>query len=682
MYRKMLYILVMVCVCSMMGCGKDKTEEVPDRKGAEVSGTDMPDKIGWQGGEYTIDVEYKLLTRSQPVEIMEPWSYRLSVDEDVIAENEVTDGSESVKVSVPQNLTEKDKSVKIEILSPEILGQTPVWKEVAHAAQQAGLVEIAGIYWAQGNLTVSEGKFAIATKPEDLGFLFKHYSTYGISSEGDHYSGVAYIPAETTVALADIPEKNGDPCQLIAGGDLRMPSFYEMNKLYNESFNSDIVESEGVYGQLFGGGKLFFPYSGVCEAESGVLHLKNQGAGYWHSGMNAFGSGGMLSFSKDDVMFFYNDGISLMSVRCVRNIREASYVSHSPEKLESNATFSVDITCDPGDMPGYKVALVDIEYDYEIKAFAEGSDPTVTINVPVNEELVDIVYEIYINDKPTGKRITHPKMSNYVFYKSHTPTGTVSADAFTLSVTCESDMDSFEVEIKSGTESIAKDTGSKDNLKVQLAIPANTGDERVLDIWVNGKNTGRKVTQEGVKKLISVVWSTGYLKVDDGAYIFAGEQEPGMYFKFKSRYGMTLDATGKKYSGTAYGPSAETKAYADVAYGDEDPCSLINDGKSWRMPTQADFQELLSFDYSWKKDAYRAYTDGEQTVYITPSGSFNDTGTSVAQPTWAKVWTTTLKDDTKYVMLSGSFSNQTSSFIVTAGAAQNTAMMVRCVRDK
>jgi hypothetical protein len=666
----------------MVGCSDDKTESKSIHLGAEVVETDMPENIGWQGGKYTIEMDYNELTRAMPKQVFEPWCYRVSVGGSVIEEEEITDGAESVTIYIQENLTESERAVKVEILSPEALEQTPVWKEVANAVQQPGLIEVGGIYWTQGNLTVHDGQFAITKKPEDSGFFFKHRSTYGISSEGANYQGKAYNPEEVTITLEDIPEKNGDPCKMISGADLRIPTLYEMELLSYEF--SDYSDVNGITGMLFSD-KFFLPFAGACDL-LGAIGYKNTNGGYWHSGEDVDGLGGLLMGSKEYLgsgPFVSNNLVSsLTTIRCVRNTRIPIYVSHTPSEAENSAAFTVTVLTDPGDFEEYPVSLFDGAY--EVYAMATKDNPEAVIQVPENDMTDDIVYELFVNGERTGKKILQPGMKDYVRYMSHTPTGKVPSDAFTLTVKYESDLDSFDVEVKSGAESIATGTGSKDNLNVQLLIPENDGKDRVLEIYVNGEKTRGTVTQEENpnKNLFSVIWSSGYLTIKDGAYTFAGEQERGLFFKFKSKYGMTLNAGGTAYSGTAYSPSAETLTYAEVTYGDVDPCSLIADGYSWRLPTQEEFQNLLSFEYTWLKDSYRAYTDGQQTVYIVPSGSLNATGAKVDQPAWARAWTSTPKDDTKYITLSGTFSGQATTFIVTAGAAQNIAMMVRCVRTK
>lgn len=84
------------------------------------------------------------------------------------------------------------------------------------------------------------------------------------------------------------------------------------------------------------------------------------------------------------------------------------------------------------------------------------------------------------------------------------------------------------------------------------------GEERTLAIWVNGSDTGKSVRQEAnpATNAFSVTWSEGCLTVVDGAYTFAEPKERGMYFKWKSKYGIKFEGTvssSTKYQSVVYG---------------------------------------------------------------------------------------------------------------------------------
>ena len=103
-----------------------------------------------------------------------------------------------------------------------------------------------------------------------------------------------------------------------------------------------------------------------------------------------------------------------------------------------------------------------------------------------------------------------------------------------------------------------------------------------------------------------------------------------MYFKYKSQYGFALPdplESKPKYGGVVYGPTATEMAYADIPYGDTDPCSLVAPAGTWRMPTADELIELTSEgSKEFVVDTYRLCSDGEQDVYLVPSGQ--STGSS------------------------------------------------------
>ena len=467
-----------------------------------------------------------------------------------------------------------------------------------------------------------------------------------------------------------------------------MPSYYEIEKLYGASYDAQEIVRQNVTGVLVAN-KLFFPYVGACDAETGIIDYKNTNGAYWYSGQNIDAEGGLFLITNYEGTGVLLPGYSLTSnlpaVRCVRDIQKASYVSHSPGTVADNAAFSMEIVSNPGDMDGYEVMLSDLETGYAIRKNATAANPKVTFDVPENTDITDIVYEIYVNDEPTGQRITHPGLKNYAFYVSHTPTGKVSYEAFTVKVKCISDMDSFDVEVKTGTTSVAKGSGSKSNLEVSLAIPTNEGDERALDIYVNGMKTGRKVTQEEKPLVLSLIWSTGYLTVKDGTYTFAGEKELGMFFRYKSRYGIVLDSapsSSSKYAGTAYGPDPVQMPFADITYDDVDPCTLVADGNSWRMPTFAEWEELFTMKQNLEEGKYRMFYDVSQNVYLSPCGQLKNTGIGVLLATVVRAWSSSpgVKDPNKqsavaYALLS-------TSKPTNSEGTHDLGMMVRCVRDK
>lgn len=678
MKKNLFCMLALAAMIGSAGCADDPITPEKAFTGGTTVETDASWNLeSWGENEFTVTVNEDYLRQIG----IRQWNYRVIYDDAVQQEGTVTDAATQVKISIPANASDQKRRVKTEVRFTKPDGVTTPWTPVSDLKQPGWLVPIDGIYWATGNLTLRDGEFALAYTSDEPGLYFEHMSSYGILSDGDRYSGKCYTPEETTISLGDIPRKNGDPCRLVKGVDLRMPTLYEMRKLYDVA-DGQSREINGRKGFMFGGGKLFLPLAGGCDRETGAIGYKGTNGAYWYSGEDVDGNGGLLAMSDDYTMLYYNLGTNTASVRCVRNIAKAAYVSHTPQTLEGNGQVVVQVVTSPGDMDGYEVMLTDGVR--EIVSTVSSQNPRAELVIPENAEVDDIEYELFVNGERTGKKIVQPGVVYYATYESHTPVGPVPADAFTLRVTCRTNMDEVIVQVKCLGLPELDHPVSKDDPVATFNIPANEGDERTFEIFVDEKNTGRKVVQMAPEKGLSVIWSPGYLTVKDGAYAFAGEQELGMYFKYNSRYGLTLDATGKKYSGTAYGPAPETKAYADIAAKEVDPCSLVAPAGTWRTPTQDQWLELLACTYEWEMDKYRVFSDGQQTVYLTPSGSIKDDGASMLQPQWAKVWssTTHVTDATKNYTMIGTFSSKTGVFGCTIGTVHNQALMVRCVRDR
>ena len=80
---------------------------------------------------------------------------------------EITSKTDAVEISVPANYTENSRTITVEAAftpAPENYDDEPstdvAWKEVASATQDAALVLIEDFYWAKGNITLKDGKFA------------------------------------------------------------------------------------------------------------------------------------------------------------------------------------------------------------------------------------------------------------------------------------------------------------------------------------------------------------------------------------------------------------------------------------------------------------------------------------------------------------------------------------------
>lgn len=448
----------------------------------EYDSTTIPETVPYNGGGYKLGFTTSIETRAADPIFVE-WQYRVTLGDKVGDPVAVTERTESIDVEIAGNYTENERNIVVEMADA---GAEPQWTKIVEARQEAALVLTAGFYWAKGNVTLMDGKFAVADKMSDLGLYFRQGSKYGVPSDGGSYAGTAYTP------LA-----------------------------------------------------------------SGQISGKSQFGGYWGLGANYAGEGVIYVLNADYSMVDYDlAGTNMASLRCVKNIRQPSYVSHTPASVTDNASFKLTVKTDPGEFPAYEV---DIEAeDGEIRSIdASPSETEVTLTVPKNDEVGNREWRLFINRVYSGISFVQPGKKNYVDYISHSPSK-ATYEAFTLSVKCESDLASFPVVIKGSDGLELTQNGSKENPTVSFSVPENAGEERTLAIWVNGSDTGKSVRQEAnpATNAFSVTWSEGYLTVVDGAYTFAEPKERGMYFKWKSKYGIKFEGTvssSTKYQSVVYG---------------------------------------------------------------------------------------------------------------------------------
>lgn len=582
----------------------------------EYDSTTIPETVPYNGGGYKLGFTTSIETRAADPIFVE-WQYRVTLGDKVGDPVAVTERTESIDVEIAGNYTENERNIVVEMADA---GAEPQWTKIVEARQEAALVLTAGFYWAKGNVTLMDGKFAVADKMSDLGLYFRQGSKYGVPSDGGSYAGTAYTP------LA-----------------------------------------------------------------SGQISGKSQFGGYWGLGANYAGEGVIYVLNADYSMVDYDlAGTNMASLRCVKNIRQPSYVSHTPASVTDNASFKLTVKTDPGEFPAYEV---DIEAeDGEIRSIdASPSETEVTLTVPKNDEVENREWRLFINRVYSGVSFVQPGKKNYVDYISHSPSK-ATYEAFTLSVKCESDLASFPVVIKGSDGLELTQNGSKENPTVSFSVPENSGEERTLAIWVNGSDTGKSVRQEAnpATNAFSVTWSEGYLTVVDGAYTFAEPKERGMYFKWKSKYGIKFEGTvssSTKYQGVVYGPDEQSiPNYADVPYGDVDPCSLVAPAGTWRMPTSEQLLELVADGAKeFEPYAFRMCSDGMQEVYLASAGQLANDGLSVKSANIISVWTPDASETKpgQYSYLMWLMSTESSKGSVSAnGVLPQTAMMVRCVRSK
>ncbi len=645
----------------------------------EFESTTIPESIPYVGGDYEVKFRTKIETRT-PVFV--PWQYRVTVGDHVnepVAVNEVT---ERIDVRIAANYSEKEYAVIVETAE---VSETPVWTKVVEAKQQAGLESVGGFYWAKSNVAVKDNRFVLADKPSDSGLFFRHESGYGVPSDETTYGGTAYTPGPVQIAIDAIPQNEGvDPCSRMDPG-LRMPTFAELFELY---YGEDKQRTQdGVTGMGYTGVSLFLPYCGVMSTETGTSVGKSTFGGYWGLGSDFDGNGVIYSLNGEmgySILDYDAVGTNMAMVRCVRDVPQPKYIAHTlPETIDYKA-FSLNVETDPGDFADYDVTVWGDD-GTKTQTGATAARPQVSVGIPKNDTKQERTFRLFVNHIYTGVEFVQPAMANYTLYVSHTP-ASAEYEAFTLSVTCDSDMASFPVVIKGSDGGEWSGIGSKENPTVEIAIPENTGEERTLSIWVNGVDTQKSVKQgkKVVLNLFSVVWSEGYLTVKDGAYAFAAPKERGMYFKYKSKYGFALPdplADKPKYGGVAYGPAATEMVYADIPYGDSDPCSLVAPAGTWRLPTADELIELTAEgSKEFVLDKYRLCSDGEQNVYLVPSGQ--STGATVMLPTASLMWSSDQGDTGKARYLAWANSKTGKPTISTGGTNQTNSMLVRCVRAK
>lgn len=648
--------------------------------------TTVPAAVPYNGGDYAVTFETSIETRAADPIFVE-WQYRITVGDEAGEAVAVSEKTESIDVTIAPNYTEQTRTVTIEMADA---GAEPQWRKIVEAAQEPALMQVAGFYWTKGNVTLRDGQFALADKMSETGLYFRNGSKYGVPSDGS-YAGTAYTPEPVQIALSDIPhgETNADPCAMI-DPSLRTPTHMELYYLIDQEDYTNIHQLDGIDGIGFVGSTYFLPYCGAMELATGQINGRSSLGGYWGLGGNYVGDGVIYVLNEEYSLLDYDlAGLNMASLRCVKNIRQPSYVSHTPASVADNALFTLDIKTDPGDFELYEVGLETADGGLT-QTYATDKKTGIDLIVPENDEPVAKEWRLFVNRIYTGISIEQPGLKNYARYVSHTPSE-ASYEAFTLTVVCESDLASFPVVVKGSDGSEFTGTGSKQNPTVAISVPENTGKERTLAIWVNGVDTKKSLVQEKntTAKPYSVVWSEGYLTVREGQYVFAEPKQRGMYFKWKSRYGILFEgavSSSTKYQGTVYGPEEQSiPAYADIPCGDVDPCSLVAPAGTWYMPDGELLSELTADGAKESGDGYRMCSDGSQNIFLAASGQLYRDGSKVMLSNIISVWTAT-ESTTKpgqYSYLMWSTTSATGKPTVSSGGVvPATAMMVRCVRDK
>ena len=697
MSKKVMHLLATAALsASLLSCGKEEVSVEYVQTSYEKS--DFPETISFNGGTFNFSFvadTVKLTRASEPIFLA--WKYRVNVGETTGEPVEITSKTDKVEIVVPANYTENTRRITVEAAftpAPENYSDEPstdvVWKEVASATQDAALVLIEDFYWAKGNITLKDGKFAIAENMSDAGLYFKKGSSYGVNSEPDSYDGVAYTPDRVKIDLSAIPENDpsDDPCAKVDPG-LRLPTYEEAYYLYYQEDLDNEHSLNGVKGVGFKNCDFFLPYAGTMSKDDGSISMKNSYGAYWLDGESYEGDRSIYVVSDEYSMIYYDlSNTNLASVRCVKNIKQPSLVSYSPATVDDYKEFELEVVTDPGEFALYEVTLLS-DFNDETKMSCTQKVTTVKFKMEPNDSKQDKTWKIFINGKYTGKSFVQPAISDYAFYAGHTPSSS-DYKAFTLKVMVDTDLGKVPVEAKGSDGTVCGKDASRYVPVVEIPIPENTEtNDRTFTIWINGENTGKTVVQEAApaQSGFSVIWSDGYLTVKDGAYTFAGPKEHGMYFKWRSRYGIDLGqnvTASSKYSGKVYAP-AETAmaAYSSIPKDEEDPCSLVLPTGTWRLPTADEYTELTKGgSKETVKGEYYMCSDGEQNVYLTAGGQLRTTGASVTTPVNVFTWTGTKDGGTGKIQYLMWMSTASGVPKIASLALNDAAMMVRCVREK
>lgn len=663
-------------------CVKEETKRAQTETFTEFESADIPEKIPFNGGVYTVKLAQRVETKSlPPINTDKPWAWRVNYDaqQGEVVESEIP--GEEIQVVVEGNYNVTEREITVELCSDLETGE---WVEIASATQESALEELGedGItfYYAKSNLTVKDGKWALADHSWDAGMLFAHGDLHAVPAED--YKGMAYAPAEVQFALSDLKDTGADPCSALSPS-LRLPSYEELYNLFYMEDREDASPLEGVNGIRYRDSDYFMPYSGYVSKVSGAFSGGNSYGAWWGLGADLEGCA-LIYAANMEYTFLDHDyvGENLASVRCVRNITLPTYVSHSPAEIADSKETFVEITTNPGDFQVYRVSIFD-NYGTEKYADATNTKPVASIRLPENTEKEPLVWTVFVNGIASGVSFVQPAMSDYALYVSHSPKNDQGPEGFELTVTVDTDRESVAVEARGSKGVNVAGTASASSPEVILAIPENTeSTPTTWSIFIDGVDTGKSVRQDKAEiKGLSVEWSTGYLTVKDGAFTFAEPMEMGYCFKWNSKYGINATHGNPAYSGVTYCPDETAyAAFADIPYGTDDPCALVAPAGTWRLPTIKDFEELAACEYaiSVKEKAVFTLPDGKELVFV-PSGQYN--GTKFLLPDSSiLVWSSEEAEATKgnYMMLSVSKTDSKPN--ASAKSPKTNGLMVRCVK--
>ncbi len=670
-----LTLLPVVCAAlSVISCSKQEQMGTKTSYDSSDIPTDGKTLIPFNGGIYTLHFKSEKITKSTNIDCQYRINYGLLKGETVA----VAHGVKEVEIVIEPNYSENRRAISVETAE---VSENPQWKTVIQATQAPALEKACGFYWAKGNVAIKGGKFVLANDLKEPGLFFpRSGSRYGVPA-ADSYSGTAYNPGPMKVALNQLYAQEAnvytDVCSQI-DPSLRMPSYMELYCLYAaEDFSK--TEQEGLPGIGYKDCNFFLPFHGGISLENGARIGKGEFGGYLGLGSNFHGDGLIYSTNMEYTILDYNFTHATMgSIRCVKNIKLPSYISHSPAQAADCKAFDITVETNPGEFEQYEISWESHDGMVLAENAADKAAKQV-FTIPANETHEARTWKLFVNRIYTGQSFVQPELSQYVKYLSHTPEK-AEAGAFQLSVTCESDLPSFTVAIKGSDGYEAQLKGSKDQLTVVFEVPANTGKERDFSIFVNGKDIEKTVRQAAapISNPFSVIWSPGALTIKNGKYVFAEPNEKPMLFKWNSRYGIDY-SSGNVYSGKAYGPEEKAVSFSEIPTNDVDPCSLIEPQGTWRMPHSKELQELIADPYpQLTPDESWTLTDGDQTVRLIGGGS-SSSGKRISDKN-IMIWSSDPETSGKYQYLM--WFTQSGKTPKIAKTTAKTAMQVRCVRAK
>ena len=453
---------LMVCATipvALLSCKKDEEPVKTDYIISQYENNELPEKISFNGGTFKVNVKVDTLTKSN-IEIFLPWQYRLVIGGAAQEAVKIGKPTKTFDVNVPENYTESTRTVAVEAMFTDMEtvnangdATSGEWKQIASAEQDCGLFLIEDFWWAKGNIDLKDGKFIIAEKMSDPGLFFKKGSSYGIKPVDGAYDGTAYTPDPVKIDMKDIPSDSDsdDPCTKMSP-ELRLPTYMEAYYLYYQEDTDSDHSLDGIKGRTFKEAPGYFlPYTGVMFIDTGKMdhQYDNAYGGYWIDGRSYDNEHMVYVISDTYSMIFYDvTNNALGSVRCVKNIRQPGYVSHklTPEKLEANTGFELEVETDPGEFALYEATLISDTQEEKTSTCT----PKVTkasFNVSANTEKADKTWKLFINNKFTGKTFVQPAIQDYAFYVSHTPAKN-DYKAFTLNVYIDTDLGKVAVEAR------------------------------------------------------------------------------------------------------------------------------------------------------------------------------------------------------------------------------------------